>query len=104
METHLTKEDAPQDAGRKENQTTSHYADLSASAQRARLLDALRIAPITTIEARRNLDILHPAMRVLELRAKGYDIHTIWTHQKTDAGVRHRIARYVLQVEVQNES
>ena len=101
METIPTKENAPQDAGRKENQNTHHYADLSASAQRGRLLDALRVAPITTIEARRNLDILHPAMRVLELRGQGYGINTVWTHQKTDAGIRHRIARYVLQAEVQ---
>ena len=101
METNPTKENAPQDAGRKENHNTHHYADLTASAQRARLLDALRIAPITTIEARRNLDILHPAMRVLELRTQGYGIHTVWTHQETDAGIQHRIARYVLQAEVQ---
>lgn len=97
METKSTKENAPDDAGRKENQTEHHYADLSASAQRARLLDALRLTPITTIEARRNLDILHPAMRVLELRAIGYGINTVWVYQESDAGVRHRIARYALQ-------
>ena len=29
----------------------SHYADLSAEAQRKRLIDALRCGPVTTIEA-----------------------------------------------------
>ena len=33
----------------------AYFADLSAAAQRARLLDALRCSPITTIEARRRL-------------------------------------------------
>jgi len=35
-------------------------------------------------------------MRVRELREQGFDIRTVWTQQATDAGVAHRIARYVL--------
>ena len=77
----------------------SHYADLSAEAQRARLLDALRCAPITTIEARRNLDILMPAARVHELKHRhGHDIRTLRVRQETDSGKLHSIAKYVLFV------
>jgi len=75
----------------------SHYADLSAEAQRKRLIDALHCGPISTIEARRNLDILMPAARVHELRHDhGYDIQTVRTHQPTDSGTLHSVAMYVL--------
>ena len=79
--------------------TNPYYADLSTHAQRARLLDALRCSPITTIEARRALDILMPAARIKELRNRGYQIVTLWTNQATDAGRLHRIAQYVLMGE-----
>jgi hypothetical protein len=75
----------------------AHYADLSASAQRKRLLDALRCGPVTTIEARRNLDILMPAARVHELKHRhGYNIQTLRTRQQTECGRLHSVARYVL--------
>lgn len=79
-----------------ENSNT-YFADLSAEAQRARLLDALRCGPVTTIEARRNLDILMPAARVHELKHRhGYKIQTIRIRQETDSGKLHSVARYVL--------
>ena len=68
----------------------------SAEAQRARLLDALRIGPVTTLEARRELDIMAPAARVMELRGLGHQIATIWARQPTHCGKLHRVARYVL--------
>jgi hypothetical protein len=74
----------------------ANYADLSAAAQRARLLDVLRCGPISTIDARRNLDVMHPAMRVRELRVAGHPIETVWIEQATDAGRLHRVALYVL--------
>jgi hypothetical protein len=77
--------------------TDCHYADLSAEAQRKRLIDALHCGPITTIEARRNLDILMPAARIHELKHKhGYDIQTFRIRQETDSGKLHSIAKYVL--------
>ena len=66
------------------------------SAQRCRLLAALRQGPVTTLEARRELDILMPATRVFELRHKGYNIVTTWVFKRTDAGVEHKVARYAL--------
>lgn len=93
------KENAPHTAGRKEKLSPSHYADLSANAQRHRLLDALRCDSVSTLEARLNLDILHPAMRVREMRLDGYDIRTVRIAADTGFGVKHSVARYVLFAE-----
>lgn len=68
----------------------------TASAQRARILSALKIAPISTIECRRDIDVMHPAARVLELRAAGHEIHTFWNLERTECGRLHRVAKYVL--------
>ncbi len=95
------KENAPLAVGRKDINTQSYYADLSANAQRRRLLDALRCGKVSTLEARRNLDILHPAMRVRELRLDGYDIQTVRVSADTGFGVKHSVARYVLMAEPQ---
>ena len=81
------------------NNPDSHYADLSAEAQRKRLIDALQCGPITTIEARRNLDILMPAARIHELKHRhGQNIQKYWIEQETDNGRKHRVAKYVLMV------
>ena len=93
------KDSAPLAAGRKDRNTHGYYADLSADAQRHRLLDALRCASVSTLEARRNLDILHPAMRVREMRLDGYDIRTVRISADTGFGVKHCVARYVLFAE-----
>lgn len=80
-----------------ETKAPPYFADLSLSAQRGRLLDALRCGPITTIEARRNLDILMPAARVFELKHNyGYPIDKVMVRQETDNGKLHRIAKYFL--------
>ena len=83
--------------------THSNYNDNSARSQRMRLLRRLRESNLTTIEARRDLDILMPAARVFELRAIGHDIATVWTSAPTDCGRTHRIARYVLSREAGGE-
>ncbi len=81
----------------------SYFADLSAEAQRKRLLEALQCGPVTTIEARRNLDILMPGTRVHELRHKhGYNIQTIRIYQPTDCGKLHSVAQYVLMTAEQS--
>lgn len=69
----------------------------TASAQRARLLDALRRESLTTLEARSKLDVLHPAARVMELRRRGHSIVTVWTVDITTEGRPHRVARYILR-------
>lgn len=72
------------------------FNDNSAHSQCMRLLHALREKPITTIEARRDLDILMPAARVFDLKADGHCIHTVWTSGITVNNRKHRIASYVL--------
>ena len=64
--------------------------------QRTRLLDALRHRPLTTIQARQELDIFHPAARVQELREQGYKIHTHRRTVETDKGKHSKVAEYVL--------
>ncbi len=68
----------------------------SSQQQRKRLLEALKIKPITTIEAREELDIFHPAARVQELRAQGYKIATHRETIETSKGIHDRVGRYVL--------
>ncbi|UCA15979.1 helix-turn-helix domain-containing protein [Ralstonia pickettii] len=64
------------------------------------MLTALRNGPLTTLQARSELDTLHPAARVQELRAEGHLITTVWTWDFSAAGFPHRVARYVLMPEV----
>lgn len=87
-----------------ETHSNSNVSDLSTSAQRQRLLAALRLGPVTTIGARRDLAVMHPAMRVLELRADGFDIALSWSREADDLGVVHRQGRYVLLAERQEVS
>lgn len=73
------------------------YAGNDARNQRNRLRAALARFPVSTIEARRDLDIMMPATRVYELRNRdGIDIATTWTTATTDAGKEHRIALYTM--------
>lgn len=67
-----------------------------ASAQRARILEALQLAALTTVDCRRWLDCPHPAQRILELRSLGLHIETVWTTAPTESGNRHRFALYTL--------
>ena len=74
--------------------------DTSTSAQCARLLERLRKGPCTTFEAMRSLDVYHAPARVLQLRKHGHEITTIWERVRTEAGVVHRVGKYVLIKEV----
>lgn len=68
----------------------------SKSAQRRRLLTALRANPINTVEAREFLGIMHPAGRINELRNQGFNIISIPTEVE-DADTRRIIATYMLR-------
>lgn len=79
----------------------SHTRNSTAtSAQRQRLIDALReigSSGLTTIQIREQLDIMMPAARVHELRWNyGYNIQAIPTHDYNAQGHRHSCKRYVL--------
>lgn len=64
--------------------------------QRKRIYDHLQEKKrASTITLRRDLDILAPAPRILELRRQGINIITHWTVEFTPKG-KHRVAVYVL--------
>jgi hypothetical protein len=63
--------------------------------QRAVIMAWLLNSPLTTLQAREELDVMHPAARVQELRAQGHNIVTHWTTGGTGKA-KHRIACYVL--------
>jgi hypothetical protein len=60
--------------------------------------------PITTLYARRELDVMHPGGRIMELRRNGHRIDTVWTEEATDCGKVHRVALYVLRYGAANDS
>lgn len=68
----------------------------AACEQRKRLLDRLRLGTVSTLEARRELDIMHPAARVMELRNAGYQIDRLTVDESSDCGRLHKVARYML--------
>ena len=67
--------------------------------QRQRLLEALRLAPVSTLDARERLGIQHPAGRLMELRRQGWPIVTRKTFVSDAAGRPHTMALYVLEVD-----
>jgi hypothetical protein len=70
---------------------------LTTAAQMEAILRVLEAkGRMTTLDAR-SKGIMHPAMRVCELRKKGFDIVTHWQQQTDNAGVTHRVGVYVLE-------
>ena len=67
----------------------------NAAHQRQRILEWLLQKPLTTYQARQELDVFHPSARVQELKRFGHNIITHWTSVETPLG-KHRIAEYVL--------
>lgn len=68
----------------------------STNAQRSRLLHRLRQRPVTTPEARHELDILSPAPRVLELRRRGFKIDMQRVPGLNSNGKVHNVGKYTL--------
>lgn len=70
------------------------------AAQRQQILEhLLTYETLTTIEAR-NMGIMSPAPRVLELRAAGWPIGTNEYDQEDHAGVMHKQGQHYLQKEL----
>lgn len=87
------------------NLTTAHsngqqrsiLTDNSANSQRLAILSYLtHHGAMTTLQARQELGICHPAARVMELRQRGYQIDMVWVVDIDSAGQEHRVARYIL--------
>ncbi len=91
------KVNAPADTEASQNLNKQSYSN-STAAQRQRLLQELRHGSVSTIQARRDLDIMMPGARIFELKHKeGYDIQTVLVEEETEAGNLHRVARYILK-------
>ena len=72
--------------------------DTTAPAQRLRLLERLQHGPVSTFEAREELNIMMPAARVKELRNLGHEILTDRLTLKDAFGCSHTgVACYHLQ-------
>lgn len=69
---------------------------LPVAVQRARILEHLQHDTLTTLQAR-SMGIMHPGMRVCELRKQGHRITTDRVDEYCPGGVRHRVARYRLE-------
>lgn len=70
----------------------------SADSQRSRILEWFRTcSTLTTLQARQQLDVMHPAARVQELKSQGYKIDTVRTTDTTPEGKVHSVAKYVYQ-------
>lgn len=74
---------------------SSNFSSTTES-QRKRILEFLRSQPLDTITARKELDVMHPAARVQELRESGQNILTLKIDKVSDYGKVHRVAYYVL--------
>jgi len=72
------------------------------NSQRLAILAWLLIRPLSTLQAREELGIMHPGGRVMELRRQGYNILTHWVVGYTGA-VKHRVAQYVLLAKVTHD-
>jgi hypothetical protein len=71
---------------------------MSSKSQKLRILDHLRRGnALTTLEARQDMGIQHPAARIQSLREQGIPIDTVWVSQVSDLGITHRVARYVMK-------
>ena len=77
-------------------QIRREYKGTSCKVQCARLREALSRGSVTTFEAMRHLDIYHPPARIWQLRRNGTSITTHWQTILTEARVKHRVGRYVL--------
>lgn len=94
----MEKEKATPDKKAALQSLCSKFIGTATETQRALMREALETLPtVSTVEARRDLDILHPAGRIMELRRSGVEIVTTWIDEVTSAGVRHRIGLYSLR-------
>lgn len=67
-----------------------------AGTQTKRLLEAMQtLGGISTIEANRYLDILHPPARKLNLIETGHIVTLIWVYEDSGCGKIHRVGKYV---------
>jgi len=96
-ESKKTKGLAAQTTNPQKKTTKYNFNNNSTHNQRLKILDWLfEKGSITTSEARKDLDIMSPAPRILELRDAGYQIVTLRESWVSEHGIEHPIGRYIL--------
>lgn len=93
---HPLKKEGPAPASKQDLYQNTQTQYSSTKEQRKRLLATLRLRPVSTLFARRELDIMHPGGRVMELRKEGFNIITNCRYEETHSGKQHRVAEYIL--------
>jgi len=78
------------------NNTPSRLNNKAKAAQCLKILEWLKLSPLSTPVARETLHIMHPAGRICDLRNQGYRIETHRCHEATSEGTVSVVARYVL--------
>ncbi len=72
------------------------HSGSDAETQTKRFLEAAQsLGSISTLEAYRYLDILHPPARKRDLIKLGYVIDLVWVYEPSLCGPIHRVGRYV---------
>jgi hypothetical protein len=71
--------------------------DNSSASQRQRILRYLQqTGPITTLQCRFLLDVMHPGARLQELRKAGYLIDMVMVDDATPEGNQHEVGQHTL--------
>jgi hypothetical protein len=83
--------------GASESADCRYFGDASIDGQRARLLDVLRVTPVTSFEACDDLEVTEPHKHVEALRAGGYNIQASFLWMVYPDGQRRYATRYELQ-------
>jgi|GEM_PF-1016370 len=78
------------------NNNPSNPNNKAKAAQCLKILEWLKLAPLSTPEARNTLHIMHPAGRICDLRKQGHKIETHRCHESTSEGAVSVVAKYVL--------
>lgn len=79
-----------------DDNTPNKLNNKAKAAQCLKILERLKLSPLSTPEARDILHIMHPAGRICDLRKQGYRIETHRCHEATSEGAVSVVAQYVL--------
>jgi hypothetical protein len=79
--------------------TVPYIGDTAKALQLQTLLSALRVGPVSTIQARDAYGISSPAARIYDARRSGHKIITDRATVADQAGRKHTVARYRLETD-----
>lgn len=74
------------------------------ASQNARIMQHLRVSPITPLDALKYAGCMRLSARIFELRDYGHRIDTVMTAVTNSRGEVKRVAKYILRKEKRNGS